>query len=70
MFLRSKRRCKDGKEHRYWSVVENRRVRSGRVVLRQVLFLGDSSVRLKLEQIELLAEIQVFGFIGKVDRTL
>jgi len=25
MFLRAKRRFKDGKEHRYWSIVENRR---------------------------------------------
>jgi len=41
MFLRSKKRCKDGKAHRYFSVVENRRVRSGRVVQRQVLFLGE-----------------------------
>jgi hypothetical protein len=41
MFLRSKRRCKDGKVHRYFSVVENRRARSGRVVQRQVLFLGE-----------------------------
>jgi transposase len=41
MFLRSKRRCKDGKAHRYFSVVENRRVGSGRVVQRQVLFLGE-----------------------------
>jgi hypothetical protein len=41
MFLRGKRRIKDGKEHRHWSVVENRRVRSGRVVQRQVLFLGE-----------------------------
>jgi hypothetical protein len=41
MFLRSKRRFKDGKTHRYFSVVENRRVRSGRVVQRQVLFLGE-----------------------------
>src|SRR5271157_4436453 len=45
MFLRSKRRIKDGKEHRYWSVVENRRVRSGRVVQRQVLFLGEINDR-------------------------
>ncbi len=45
MFLRSKRRCKDGKEHRSWSVVENRRVRSGRVVQRQVLFLGEINDR-------------------------
>jgi hypothetical protein len=41
MFLRSKKRSKDGKTHRYFSVVENRRVRSGRVVQRQVLFLGE-----------------------------
>ncbi len=45
MFLRSKRRIKDGKEHRYWSVVENRRVRWGRVVQRQVLFLGEINDR-------------------------
>src|ERR1700691_2113018 len=41
MFLRSNKRRKDGKTHRYFSVVENRRVRSGRVVQRQVLFLGE-----------------------------
>jgi hypothetical protein len=41
MFLRSKKRSKDGKTHRYFSVVENRRVGSGRVVQRQVLFLGE-----------------------------
>ncbi|MAG98385.1 MAG: IS1634 family transposase [Alphaproteobacteria bacterium] len=41
MFLRSKIRRKDGKEHRYWSLVENRRVRGNRVVQRQVLYLGE-----------------------------
>src|SRR5208337_3210234 len=41
MFLRSKIRRKDGKEHRAWSVVENRRVDDGRVVQRQVLYLGE-----------------------------
>jgi len=41
MFLRSKRRFKDGKEHRYWSIVENRRVAGDRVVQRQVLYLGE-----------------------------
>ena len=41
MFVRCKTRHKDGKEHRYWSVVENVRVRSGRVVQRQVLYLGE-----------------------------
>jgi len=41
MFLRATRRNKDGKEHRYFSVVENRRVSDGRVVQRQVLYLGE-----------------------------
>jgi len=39
--LRSKNRFKDGKQHRYWSIVENRRVSDGRVVQRQVLYLGE-----------------------------
>jgi hypothetical protein len=41
MFLRCTNRKKDGKEHRYWTVVENRRVTGGRVVQRQVLYLGE-----------------------------
>src|ERR1700745_4472154 len=41
MFLRSKVRRKDGKQHRYWSVVENTRVARGRVVQRHVLYLGE-----------------------------
>ena len=41
MFVRAKRRFKDGKEHRYWSVVENCRNLDGRVVQRQVLYLGE-----------------------------
>jgi transposase len=41
MFLRAKRRVKDGKEHRYWIIVENRRCRGNRVVQRQVLYLGE-----------------------------
>ena len=41
MFLRATTRKKDGKEHRYWSVVENRRVAGGRVVQRHVLYLGE-----------------------------
>ena len=41
MFLRAKTRLKDGKEHYYWSIVENRRSRGGRVVQRQVLYLGE-----------------------------
>ena len=41
MFLRAKIRKKDGKVHRYFSVVENQRVRGGRVVQRHVLYLGE-----------------------------
>uniref|UniRef100_UPI00355AAB14 IS1634 family transposase n=1 Tax=Piscinibacter sp. TaxID=1903157 RepID=UPI00355AAB14 len=41
MFLRCNRRKKDGKIHDYWSVVESRRCNDGRVVQRQVLYLGE-----------------------------
>src|SRR5271169_4116681 len=41
MFLRCKVRRKDGKQHRYWSVVENTRTSRGRVVQRHVLYLGE-----------------------------
>src|ERR1700736_4429853 len=41
MFLRCKVRRKDGKQHRYWSVVENTRTGRGRVVQRHVLYLGE-----------------------------
>ncbi len=41
MFLRSNRRFKHGKEHRYWSIVENKRCSGGKVVQRPVLYLGE-----------------------------
>ena len=41
MFLRQTRRKKDGKTHVYWNIVENRRLDDGRVVQRQVLYLGE-----------------------------
>jgi len=41
MFLRSNVRIKDGKEHRYYTVVESRRLQSGKVAQRQVLYLGE-----------------------------
>ena len=41
MFLRATTRKKDGKEHRYFSIVENKRVSGGRVVQRHVLYLGE-----------------------------
>lgn len=45
MFLRCKKRHKDGKEHLYWSIVENRRVSGGRVIQRHVLYLGELNGR-------------------------
>src|SRR6058998_1661974 len=41
MFLRCKVRWKDGKQHLYWSVVENTRAAGRRVVQRHVLYLGE-----------------------------
>jgi transposase len=41
MFLRSNTRIKDGKPHRYYTVVESRRLQSGKVAQRQVLYLGE-----------------------------
>jgi transposase len=41
MYLRSNRRIKDGKEHRYWNIVESKRCGGGKAVQRQVLYLGE-----------------------------
>ena len=41
MFLRSTNRKKDGKDHRYFSIVENQRVAANKTVQRTVLYLGE-----------------------------
>ena len=41
MHLKCHRRFKDGKEHRYWSIVESRRCSGQRIVQRHVLYLGE-----------------------------
>ena len=41
MFLRQNKRNKNGKTHRYFTVVENRRVSGGGTTQRQVLYLGE-----------------------------
>jgi hypothetical protein len=41
MFLRFNTRKKDGKVHRYWSIVENRRLRNERTTQRTVFYLGE-----------------------------
>lgn len=45
MFLRSTIRKKNGKEHQYFSIVENKRVAGGRVVQRHALYLGEINSR-------------------------
>jgi hypothetical protein len=41
MYLRSHKRKKDGKEHRYFSIVEARRLSSGKSVQKRCLYLGE-----------------------------
>jgi hypothetical protein len=41
MYLEYHRRFKDGKEHRYWSIAEKRRVTRGRVADRHILYPGE-----------------------------
>src|SRR5215217_5229434 len=45
MFLRCTTRKKNGKEHRCWSIVENKRGAGDRVVQRHVLYLGEINDR-------------------------
>jgi hypothetical protein len=64
MFLRCKVRKKNGKEHRSWSIVENRRVAGGRVVQRQVLYLGELNDSQQLawrKSVELFPEQEPHG---------
>ena len=59
MFLRSSSRQKNGKQHRYFSIVENKRLADGRVVQRHVLYLGEINSSQELawrKSIEVLEE--------------
>jgi len=61
MFLRATVRKKDGKEHTYYSVVENKRVADGRVVQQHLLYLGEINSSQELawrKSIEVLDETQ------------
>jgi len=62
MFLRAKTRFKDGKAHRYWSIVESRRTAGGRVVQRHVLYLGEINDSQKAAWCK---TIEVFGEGGE-----
>lgn len=59
MILRSNYRKKNGKDHCYWSIVENRRLANGRVAQRHVLYLGeinDAQERAWTKSIEVFAD--------------
>ena len=66
MFLRATTR-KDGKEHRYWSIVENRRLSDGRVIQRHVLYLGEINAS---QELAWRNSIEVFEDDSKTPRTL
>src|SRR5208282_5173098 len=68
MFLRATTRKKDGKLHRYFSVVENKRVRGGRVVQRHVLYLGEINSSQELAWRKSIEVLDEGG--GKGPRTL
>ena len=57
MYLRATKRQKDGKEHRYWSLCENRRTDDGQRFQRQVIYLGEINDSQKASWIK---QIQVF----------
>jgi hypothetical protein len=67
MFLRATIRKKDGKLHRYFSVVENKRVRGGRVVQRHVLYLREINSSQELARRK---SIEVLDAGGDGPRTL
>jgi transposase len=67
MFLRCSTRKKDGKEHHYWSLVENRRLAEGRVVQRHVLYLGEIN---DSQQVAWRRSIEIFDQGEKVARTV
>jgi hypothetical protein len=67
MFLRATIRKKDGKLHHYFSVVENKRVRGGRVVQRHVLYLGEIN---SSQEVSWRKSIEVLDEAHKAPRTL
>ena len=67
MFLRSQNRRKNGKQHRYFSIVENRRVATGKVVQRTVLYLGEIN---DSQQAAWRKSLEVFDEGGQQSRQL
>jgi hypothetical protein len=58
MFLRETNRHKDGKDHRYYSVVENRRVRGGRFLQKTLLYLGEINDSQRAEWVRTIGVVE------------
>jgi transposase len=66
LFLKCHERFKNGKEHRYWSLAENQRCAGGRLVQRQVLYLGEINDSQRAAWIK---QIEVFDTQGQAYTT-
>ena len=58
MFLKCNQRKKDGKIHRYWSVVESYRLANGKIAKRQILYLGEINDSQKLAWCKSIAALE------------
>lgn len=58
MFLRVTNRHKDGKDHQYWSIVENRRVAQGRLIQKTLLYLGEINSSQKASWIRMIEVVE------------
>ena len=67
MFLRQTNRNKDGKAHRYFSVVENRRLSCGKTAQRTVLYLGEINDK---QEAAWRKTLEVFDEDGQASRNL
>jgi len=67
LFLKCHARFKNGKEYRYWSLSENQRCAGGRVVQRQVLYLGEINDAQRQAWIK---QIEVFDHTAQTTTTL
>jgi len=67
MFLRCSTRKKNGKEHRYWSIVENKRSAGDKIVQRHVLYLGEINDQ---QQAAWQTSIEIFEHGQIVPRTV
>jgi len=66
LFLKCHERFKNGKDHRYWSLAENQRCAGGRMVQRQVLYLGEIN---DTQRAAWIKQIEIFDTQGQTYTT-